>query len=58
MIVCLCLGISDRDIRAAVARGARHSNDVFGHQESSPCCGSCVDSMDDLIAEASAKETT
>lgn len=56
MIVCLCTGISDRDIRTAVAGGARHSTDVFSQKDCSPCCGSCCDSIDDMIAETAAQD--
>jgi bacterioferritin-associated ferredoxin len=50
MIVCLCSRISDRDVRNAAAAGAASADDVFSHCGASPCCGSCLQAIDDLLA--------
>ena len=51
MIVCLCAGISDRDVHAAAAAGARRCADVFRSKERLPRCGACVDLIRNILCE-------
>ncbi|WP_374445148.1 bacterioferritin-associated ferredoxin [Stella sp.] len=50
MIVCSCRVISDREIRAAMADGARRCGDVFRRCGSGPQCGSCVPLIREMLA--------
>lgn len=51
MIVCVCSRISDRDIREATAAGALSADDVFRHVGATPCCGSCLETIDGLVGQ-------
>jgi bacterioferritin-associated ferredoxin len=50
MVVCVCRGVTDREIRRAVDDGA-----VCRRQLEARCigdrCGMCVESLDELIAD-------
>ncbi len=52
MIVCICNGISDRTIRAAVRCGARDLGDVARACEAGGDCGSCHDQIRGIIGDA------
>ena len=52
MYVCVCRGITDRDIRNAVADGARSVADVARLLGAGTGCGGCHDFTRDLIQEA------
>ncbi len=42
MIVCICKGVSDRHIRAAVKGGAASMRDLTRDLGVGTCCGKCV----------------
>lgn len=49
MYVCLCNGISDRQIRECVDRGAESLNDVQTRLPVANCCGQCEDTAREVI---------
>jgi bacterioferritin-associated ferredoxin len=49
MYVCLCNGISDRQIRECVDRGAASLNDVQARLPVASCCGHCEETARELI---------
>jgi len=50
MLVCLCRGISDREVREVVARGATTLREVGKACGAGIDCGSCRDLIRTLIA--------
>lgn len=52
MIVCLCAEISDREIRAAAAAGARHCAEIFRCKQRAPRCGSCLETIRMMLGDA------
>jgi len=52
MYVCVCHGITDRDIREAVAEGASSVTDIARMLGAGTCCGTCQDFTRELIREA------
>ena len=52
MYVCLCKGITDRQIRSAVYDGARSLRDVRGNLGVSGQCGRCSSVARQVISEA------
>jgi bacterioferritin-associated ferredoxin len=49
MYVCLCNGISDRQIRECVDRGAASLNDVQARLPVANCCGQCEETALEVI---------
>jgi bacterioferritin-associated ferredoxin len=49
MYVCVCRGISDRQIRETVHRGATSFEEVRDHLAVATCCGCCEDTARDLV---------
>lgn len=49
MIVCHCHGVTDREIRACVQRGAASSDDVAEHCGASTGCGGCASLVDEIV---------
>jgi Bacterioferritin-associated ferredoxin len=56
MIVCLCAGISDREVRTAASTGVRHCGEIFRGKERSPRCGSCLETIRALLGEYDGKD--
>jgi bacterioferritin-associated ferredoxin len=52
MYVCICNGITDRDIRTAVAQGARSLADLQSSLGVATCCGRCADCAHGIVREA------
>ncbi len=50
MIVCLCHGVRDRDIDAAIDRGAASLDDLAAHCGAGTGCGACVADLTDKLA--------
>ncbi len=50
MIVCSCRVISDREIRAAAAAGARRCGDIFRRCGMAPQCGTCLPMIREMLA--------
>ena len=57
MIVCLCRGVSDRTIYAAIARGAFTVDDIAEACGAGTDCGACCAMLDELV-QANACATT
>lgn len=51
MYVCMCHGITDRQIRRAVDQGARCLGEVQMSLPVGACCGRCVDSAREIVRE-------
>jgi bacterioferritin-associated ferredoxin len=49
MYICVCHGISDRQIREIVERGAASLDQVQAHLPVASCCGCCEESARELI---------
>lgn len=54
MYVCICNGVTDRQIRDAVCRGARRLEDLSRELGVATGCGSCACVASELLAEAPA----
>jgi len=52
MYVCLCNGVTERDIHHAVASGCRTLGDLTMRTGCGATCGSCLSMAADLLAEA------
>jgi len=52
MIVCLCLGVSDRHVEAAVAAGAKTMRDVSRTCGAGTDCGACRRALAALVEDA------
>lgn len=51
MIVCVCHGINDRQIKAAIRDGATTVDALGAELGAGTCCGCCREACGDLIAE-------
>jgi bacterioferritin-associated ferredoxin len=49
--VCNCNGIREREVRLAIAAGARRPADVFKSVDARPQCAKCVCDMRSMIDE-------
>ncbi len=49
MIICLCEGISDRDVRAAARQGISTVRELSDHCGAGTGCGSCIGDLRQLI---------
>lgn len=54
MYVCLCYGISDKDIRRAAAEGAHSLAELSARTGCASNCGSCAELASELLADAHA----
>jgi bacterioferritin-associated ferredoxin len=52
MIVCVCHGVSDRTIKAAIKNGASSVEDLSANLGVGTCCGCCRETCSDMLAEA------
>ena len=53
MYVCLCHGLNDRQVRAAIDEGgAGSAAQVYQHYECRPRCGKCVSTVRDMVKAA------
>ena len=55
MIVCICRGATDRDIRRAIDRGAESVRDLQ-RCGIGDCCGSCHNSLRAILAASAAQQ--
>ena len=53
MIVCLCKGVSDRDVRAAIDAGSETVRDVAGCCRAGTDCGACVSQLREMLRRRS-----
>jgi len=56
MYICLCHGITDRQIRRTLEQGASSLAEVQQRLPVGSCCGCCVPSACELIREHAARE--
>lgn len=49
MYVCLCRGITDQDIKQAMADGAESFRDIRDSLDLGTCCGRCVPEAKSII---------
>ena len=56
MYVCVCNAVTDRDIRGAVALGARTLADLRQSLGVGTCCGRCIDCARGLVGEPQTEE--
>lgn len=56
MYVCICRGITDRQIRRAVEEGARTLREVQKTLPLAHCCGRCGPAARELIRECATNE--
>jgi len=56
MIVCLCSGADDKEVRAAIRSGARSVSDVTNRCGAGGGCGSCREMVADMIADGESSE--
>ena len=54
MYVCICNGITDRDIRQAAEAGCRSLAELTMRTGCGACCGSCLDTAAQVLEEARA----
>jgi bacterioferritin-associated ferredoxin len=52
MYICLCRGVNDRAIRAAIAAGARTRDEVILRTSAGSRCGGCWPALEELLADA------
>ena len=51
MYICLCRGVNDRTIRAAIAAGARTRDEVILRTSAGSRCGGCWPALEELLAD-------
>ncbi|HEY3239972.1 MAG TPA: (2Fe-2S)-binding protein [Acidimicrobiia bacterium] len=56
MWVCLCKGVNDRQIRAAINAGARTPEDIAARCRAATGCGGCLPEVCRLLADHLAAE--
>jgi bacterioferritin-associated ferredoxin len=56
MYVCICNGVTDRDIRQAAEAGCRTVAELTMRTGAGATCGSCLDMAADLLTAARPKE--
>lgn len=52
MYVCICHGITDREISARIAAGARDVDSIRADLGCGATCGSCLDEVQNMLDEA------
>lgn len=52
MYVCICNGINDRQVKEAVAAGAKKWTDVHEHHGCKPECGGCGVEISEFISKS------
>ena len=58
MYICLCHGITDRQIRSCIESGARTLCDLSGELGVATQCGSCAGAACEMLDEAAARGET
>jgi bacterioferritin-associated ferredoxin len=58
MIVCVCHGVSDREIKTAIKNGAASVADLSASLGVGTCCGCCRETCEDMVAEAACSGCT
>lgn len=57
MYVCLCKGVSDRDIKQLVSKGACSVEEIMRCSGAGTKCGTCVDEIAEMIGESQVRPT-
>ncbi|MGH3343877.1 MAG: (2Fe-2S)-binding protein [Carbonactinosporaceae bacterium] len=52
MYVCICHGVTEREVRREIAAGARSAEDIGDRCGAGTGCGSCVDRVCALLSES------
>lgn len=52
MYVCLCNGITDRDVETAVVNGASRAAHVYKKHDCKAKCGKCTNQIRDMLAKS------
>jgi len=52
MIVCVCKVVSDRTVKAAIAKGAGSLNEIASACGAGTCCGACRPMIADMLQQA------
>ena len=55
MIICLCNGITEKDVREAARTGARSPEQAYATLDCEPQCGCCLDYAQEVIDEEQPK---
>ena len=55
MIICLCNGITEKDVREAARNGARSPEQAYATLDCEPQCGCCLDYAQEVIDEEQPK---
>lgn len=55
MIVCLCRGLSERDLRGVIADGAHSTEALSASCGAGADCGACLSTLDRLVEAACAR---
>ena len=58
MIVCLCHGVTERQMREAMAAGGCSTSEVYRRLGLRPNCASCVPFVCDALREARGKDAS
>ena len=56
MYVCLCNGVTDREIRQVAEAGCRTLSELTMRTGCGACCGSCVETASQLLDEVHAAQ--
>lgn len=57
MYICICNGVTDREIREAISRGARRLEDLSRELGVATGCGSCACAAGELLGDAPASSS-
>jgi bacterioferritin-associated ferredoxin len=57
MIICQCMGLTDRAIRKTVREGARSHREVARVCAAGSCCGGCAAAIDKIIEIETKRES-
>lgn len=55
MIICLCNGITEKEVREAARKGARSPEAAYATLDCEPQCGCCLDYAQEIIDEEQPK---
>ncbi|HEY2204623.1 MAG TPA: (2Fe-2S)-binding protein [Pseudonocardia sp.] len=58
MFVCMCIAVTEDEVRACVHAGARSVEDISRGTEACTGCGGCRESIQALLAETSLVNST
>ena len=56
MIVCLCAGVDDCEVRSCINDGARSLDEIARRCGAGADCGGCIDLLEDALDEAQAAD--